>query len=81
MIVLGLVMIVYTMNGGAAAVIWTDVIQLFVYVLGAVILVASLLSHIHGGWSAVVDAGMAAGKFNVIDPVWNPTRSTRCGPG
>ena len=73
-VVLGLLMIVYTIRGGAAAVIWTDVIQLFVYLLGAGILVASLLSHINGGWGAVVDAGMAAGKFTVVDPVWNPNK-------
>ena len=28
-------MIVYTVRGGAAAVIWTDVVQMFVYVAGA----------------------------------------------
>jgi solute:Na+ symporter, SSS family len=73
-VALGLAMIVYTLRGGATAVIWTDVIQLFVYILGAVILVWSLLSHIQGGWPAVVAAGSAAGKFNVIDAVWNPTK-------
>ncbi len=73
-VVLGLAMIVYTLRGGATAVIWTDVIQLFVYVLGAAILVWSLLSNIQGGWQAVVDAGTAAGKFNVIDAAWNPRK-------
>jgi solute:Na+ symporter, SSS family len=71
-VVLGVAMIVYTLRGGATAVIWTDVIQLFIYILGAAVLVWSLLTHIHGGWQAVVDAGTAAGKFNVIDAVWNP---------
>ncbi len=73
-VALGLAMIVYTLRGGATAVIWTDVIQLFVYILGAIILVWSLLSHIQGGWQAVVDAGSAAGKFNVIDAAWNPRK-------
>ncbi|MEO5819166.1 MAG: sodium/solute symporter [Vicinamibacteraceae bacterium] len=73
-VVLGVAMIVYTLRGGATAVIWTDVIQLFVYVLGAAVLVGSLLAHINGGWHAVVDAGMAAGKFTVIDATWNPNK-------
>jgi SSS family solute:Na+ symporter len=73
-VVLGVVMIGYTLRGGAAAVIWTDVIQLFVYLLGAAILVYSLLSHIQGGWHTVVDMGAAAGKFNVIDAAWNPRK-------
>jgi SSS family solute:Na+ symporter len=73
-VVLGIVMIGYTLRGGAAAVIWTDVIQLFVYLLGAAILVYSLLSHIQGGWQTVVEMGSAAGKFNVVDAAWNPRK-------
>src|SRR5215212_10823282 len=34
-IVLGAAMIVYTMRGGLSAVIWTDVVQMFVYIAGA----------------------------------------------
>src|SRR6187402_3486533 len=36
-IVLGAAMIVYTVRGGSAAVIWTDVVQMFVYVAGALV--------------------------------------------
>ena len=32
---LGAAMIVYTVRGGASAVIWTDVVQMFVYIAGA----------------------------------------------
>ena len=35
-LLIGTAMIVYTVRGGSAAVIWTDVVQLFVYVAGAV---------------------------------------------
>ena len=34
-VVLGAAMIVYTMRGGVSAVIWTDVVQMFVYAAGA----------------------------------------------
>jgi SSS family transporter len=74
-VLLGIVMTVYTMRGGAAAVIWTDVIQLFIYVLGAGVLLASLAGRIDGGFGAVLDIGQAAGKFRVLDAVWDPTET------
>jgi SSS family transporter len=66
-IVLGVVMIIYTMRGGVSAVIWTDVVQLFVYVAGALVVLFSLLAQIHGGWGAVLETGRAAGKFQMWD--------------
>src|SRR6478752_717387 len=59
-ILLGAAMIVYTMRGGVSAVIWTDVVQMFVYIAGAGAVAIALLARIPGGWSAVIDAGRAA---------------------
>jgi SSS family solute:Na+ symporter len=73
-VVLGAAMIVYTVRGGVSAVIWTDVVQLFVYVAGALIVFVSLLGVIDGGWNAVVDTGRAAGKFQIFDFSLDPTR-------
>src|SRR5919204_1360078 len=66
-VIIGTAMIVYTVRGGASAVIWTDVVQLFVYVAGALVVVASLLALIPGGWGEVIRTGSAAGKFRVLD--------------
>jgi SSS family solute:Na+ symporter len=66
-VILGIAMIIYTVRGGASAVIWTDVVQLFVYISGAGVVFASLLALIPGGWSEVVRVGFAAGKFRVLD--------------
>jgi SSS family transporter len=66
-VVLGIAMIVYTVRGGASAVIWTDVVQLFVYIAGASVVFVSLLALIPGGWSEVVRVGSSAGKFRVFD--------------
>jgi Na+/proline symporter len=66
-VVIGAAMIVYTVRGGASAVIWTDVVQLFVYVAGAIVVFVSLLALIPGGWGEVVQAGSAAGKFRIFD--------------
>jgi solute:Na+ symporter, SSS family len=73
-VVLGAAMIVYTMRGGASAVIWTDVVQLFVYVAGALLVFFSLWSQIDGGLDAVIEAGRAAQKFNVFDFAFDATR-------
>jgi SSS family transporter len=66
-VIIGTAMIVYTVRGGASAVIWTDVVQLFVYLAGAAVVGVSLLALIPGGWAEVVRAGSAAGKFRVLD--------------
>src|SRR5919112_1189525 len=39
-VVLGAAMIVYTVRGGVSAVIWTDVVQMFVYLAGAALIAA-----------------------------------------
>src|SRR6187455_2859739 len=73
-VILGLAMIVYTVRGGSAAVIWTDVIQLFVYIAGALVVFWSLLNLIPGGWAEVVRIGAASGKFRVFDLSWSLAR-------
>lgn len=67
-IALGAAMIVYTMRGGVSAVIWTDVVQMFVYVAGAAAVAIALLNRIDGGWSEVVRVGRETGRFVVINP-------------
>ena len=62
-LVLGAAMIVYTMQGGVSAVIWTDVVQMFVYIAGAGAVAIALLGRIDGGWSEVVRVGSETGRF------------------
>lgn len=71
-LVLGVAMIIYTVRGGSAAVIWTDVVQMFIYIAGALIVFFALLWQIPGGWGEVVRLGAAAGKFTVIDLSFDP---------
>lgn len=68
-IALGTAMIVYTMRGGVAAVIWTDVVQMFIYIIGAGVVAIALLNRIDGGWAEVVRFGSETGRF-----VWLNTR-------
>jgi Na+/proline symporter len=66
-IMIGAVMIVFTYLGGITAVIWIEVIQLFIYVLGAVVAGLILLDRIQGGWGEVVAVGSAFNKFQLLD--------------
>ena len=74
-IVLGAAMIVYTMRGGVSAVIWTDVVQMFVYIAGAGAVAVALLNRIDGGWAEVVRVGSETGRFVCIDPAFDFTRA------
>ncbi len=62
-----LLTLVYTFEGGMTAVIWTDVVQMCLYVAGAAVSFFVILSHIPGGWSHVAAAAGAAGKFQLFD--------------
>src|ERR1700687_650751 len=57
----------YTFEGGMTAVIWTDVVQMFLYVAGAVLSFFVILHQIPGGWPHVVQVAEAANKFQVFD--------------
>jgi len=59
--------LIYTYEGGLRAVIWTDVLQTFVYLGGALAGFVVLVQAVPGGLGAIVDAGTAASKFRVFD--------------
>jgi len=74
-IALGVAMIIYTVRGGVSAVIWTDVVQMFVYVGGALVVFFGLLTLIPGGWGEVVRSAGATGHFQVLDFSTDPKRA------
>jgi SSS family transporter len=57
----------YTFEGGMTAVIWTDVVQMSLYVVGAAASFFVILGKIPGGWPHVVDVASAAHKFTLFD--------------
>ena len=74
-IVLGAAMIIYTMRGGVSAVIWTDVVQMFVYIAGAGAVAIALLNRIDGGWAEVMRVGSETGRFVFIDASFDFTKA------
>jgi solute:Na+ symporter, SSS family len=63
----------YTFEGGMTAVIWTDVVQMTLYVAGAILSFFVILGHIPGGWDHVAAVAGAAHKFTVFDFRFAPT--------
>src|SRR5262249_21042989 len=56
-LVMGIATIIFSYLGGIDAVIWTDVTQLGIYLIGAFVAAFILLGKIPGGWNEVISAG------------------------
>ena len=65
--VLGALTVVYTYKGGMRAVVWTELVQAGVYILGGISAVVLLGQSVDGGWSAILERAGAAGKLTVLD--------------
>jgi len=58
--------LIYTLEGGMAAVIWTDVVQMILYIAGTLVSVVMLGRLIPGGWHAIHTMAAAGGKLTVF---------------
>src|ERR687896_1058200 len=66
-LILGAFTIVYTYHGGMRAVVWTDVLQTFVYLFGGIAAVWLLGRGVDGGWTAILSQARSLGKLVVFD--------------
>jgi SSS family solute:Na+ symporter len=67
--------LIYTFEGGLAAVIWTDVVQTVIYVGGTIVGLVTILHLVPGGWTAIHAAAESAHKLRVFDftpDFWKP---------
>jgi solute:Na+ symporter, SSS family len=74
-VVMAATTIFYTYLGGMQAVIWTDLIQFTVYILGAILAGGFILDMLPGGWSEMVHIGQAAGKFTLLNFSTDPAQA------
>ena len=72
--VLALVTVVYTFLGGMKAVVWTDVIQFCVYILGACAALLILARELPGGWPTLIETARQGGKLHLLDFRFDLTR-------
>jgi SSS family solute:Na+ symporter len=64
--IVGVLTLVYTFEGGIAAVIWTDLIQFVIYVGGSLLAAYELVRLTPDGWAGIMGAARAAGKLQVF---------------
>jgi SSS family solute:Na+ symporter len=67
--------LIYTFEGGLAAVIWTDVVQTVIYVGGTVVGLFTILHLVPGGWSAIHSFAASHGRLQIFDftpSFWKP---------
>ena len=65
-LILSVLTVIYTYKGGMRAVVWTELLQAGVYILGGVAAVVLLGQSVAGGWSAIISQASDAGKLSGI---------------
>src|SRR6185436_18676960 len=66
-LILGTLTILYTYRGGMRAVVWTEILQASVYIVGGISAIVLLGRSNLGGWGAIVDSASAANKLRLLD--------------
>lgn len=65
--IIAFIALVYTYTGGVKGIIWVDVLQMFIYIIGAIISGIYLLNLIPGGWETVVATAAKSNKFSIFN--------------
>lgn len=74
-VLIGVAMIVFTYFGGMEAVIWVEVIQLGIYIVGAIAAAVILTNSIEGGMTTAIATASQYNKFSVFDFSFNLTKT------
>jgi len=71
-LLIGFFTLIYTYLGGLKAVVAMDVVQMFIYLGGALASMILILHHLPNGWTDVVHYSTqnGAGKFEILNPYW-----------
>lgn len=73
---IGFLATAYTILGGMAAVIWTDVAQFAILVGGAILVAGSLIAEVPGGIGAILETAQETGRLNLLDWRFSLTEMT-----
>ena len=66
-VLIGVAMVIFTYFGGMEAVIWVEVVQLGIYIAGAIAAAVILLTSIDGGFNTASSLATQFGKYSVFD--------------
>jgi len=72
-LIIGLFAIGWTLMGGMRTVIWTDVMQFFLFTIGGIITLFWIVTHLAGGWGELFSTAGEAGKLHWLDLRWGIT--------
>jgi SSS family transporter len=67
------VSLIYTYTGGVKGIIWVDVVQMFIYIFGALLAGFFILNLLPEGWNSVVFAASEGNKFQVFNSGFSGT--------
>src|SRR5215475_2072572 len=70
-VIVGMLTLVYTFEGGISAVIWTDLIQLIIYIGGSLLAAYQLMHAVPGGCNAIAAQAVSANKFQMFSFAWD----------
>lgn len=70
-ILMGIVTTIYTLVGGMKAVIWTDVIQVFVMIGGALFAIGYVINGVDGGITEIIAIANTEEKAKLFDLSWD----------
>lgn len=73
-VLLGIIMILFTLLGGMEAVLWIEVVQLCIYLAGAIGAALVLISLVPGGLAGGLSIAAEAGKLQIFDFSFDFTR-------
>lgn len=71
-VAIGLATLAYTFVGGIKAVVWVDVVQMGLYLVGGVAGLVVIEQLVAGGWTDLFTAAAAAGKLQLVDLSFDP---------
>jgi solute:Na+ symporter, SSS family len=70
-LIMGILSIIYCTLGGIEAVIWTDTVQTFVLLGGALLIFGLVIYQIDGGMSEFFSVALSEGKMHMINWDWD----------
>lgn len=73
-VIMAVITLAYTYIGGVRAVIWTDVIQMFIYIGGGILAIYVLSGKLEMGFGEAISQLAAKGKLNFLDSSFDFTK-------
>lgn len=79
-LLVGVITLIYAYIGGVKAIIWTDVLQMFIYTFSAAASIYIIYQLLPNGFQDIISVGAEKGKFQIIDLEFKTFREFFTGP-